>query len=228
MAAAHGVWVLEDAAQAHLARAGGVRVGGLGRAAAFSFYPSKNLGATGEGGAVTTNDAALADAVRALRHHGQRAAQLPRADRQQRPAVGGQRRPRCASSSAISSAGPSSAAASPRATRRAWRAASRIRLPYTAPWAEPVWHLYAVEIARRDAVRAALHGDGHRYRGALPDADSPPACVLLARARARARFPEAERSAARVLSLPMFPELTDEQIDRVVDGLLTATSRRWR
>ncbi|MGZ6623875.1 MAG: DegT/DnrJ/EryC1/StrS family aminotransferase, partial [Solirubrobacteraceae bacterium] len=95
----------------------------------------------------------------------------------------------------------------------------RIRLPYTAPWAEPVWHLYAVEVARRDAVRAALQEMGiatgvhyptpihrqpaYRYLGHGPGA-----------------LPESEYSAAHVLSLPMFPELTDEQVDRVVDGLL--------
>ena len=228
VAAAHGVWVFEDAAQAHLARADGVRVGGLGRSAAFSFYPSKNLGATGEGGAVTTNDAAVADAVRALRHHGQTHGPPPRADRHQRPAVGasgGRVAHQAPPSRALE---PSSAAASPRATRRAWQAASQVRLPYTAPWAEPVWHLYCVEIARRDAVRAALHGDGDRYRGALPDADPPPACVRVARAAARARSPRPNEAPTRVLSLPMFPELTDEQVDRVVDGLLTATSRSWR
>ena len=102
----------------------------------------------------------------------------------------------------------------------------RIRLPHTAPWAEPVWHLYAVEVDRRDAVRADLHGMGIATGVHYPTPiHLQPAYSWLG--LAPGAFPEAERSAARVLSLPMFPELSDEQIDRVVDGLLTATSRSW-
>ena len=225
VAASHGVWILEDAAQAHLARASGVRVGGLGRAAAFSFYPSKNLGATGEGGAVTTNDAALADAVRALRHHGQRMAH---------------RHEMIGTNARLSEPAAAALRIKLRHLER-WneqrrRVAARyaeglgssgqIRLPHTAPWAEPVWHLYAVEVDRRDAVRADLHGMGIATGVHYPTPiHLQPAYSWLG--LAPGAFPEAERSAARVLSLPMFPELSDEQIDRVVDGLLTATSRSW-
>lgn len=223
--AEHGAWVLEDAAQAHLARARGTRVGGLGRVACFSFYPSKNLGATGEGGAITTNDAALADAILALRHHGQRAPNC-------HELIGSNARLGEAIAAALRVKLRHLEHWTERRRRVAERyeeglsGSKRIRLPYTAPWAEPVWHLYAVEVAHRDAVRAALEEMGIATGLHYPTPiHRQPAYTELG--HDPGAFPEAERSAARVLSLPMFPELTDEQIDRVVDGLVTATKRRW-
>ena len=221
VAAAHGAWVIEDAAQAHLARCRGARVGGLGRIACFSFYPSKNLGATGEGGAVTTDDAALADAVRALRHHGQR-------------------RPNRHESIGCNARLGELAAAALRVklrrledwTRERRRVADRyhagladadaIRLPWTARWAEPVWHVYAVEVDDRDAVRDRLRGMGVATGVHYPTPiHLQPAYTHLG--RGPGAFPEAERSAARTLSLPMFPELSDAQVDRIVEALWAAT-----
>jgi dTDP-4-amino-4,6-dideoxygalactose transaminase len=222
-AGAHGVSVIEDASQAHLARCRGARVGGLGRIACFSFYPSKNLGATGAGGAVTTNDTALADAVRALRQHGQREpnrhehigcnARLPEltaaALRIKLRHLEGWTRER-------------RRVAARYAARL--RDAERVRLPHPQPWAEPVWHLYVVEVARRDAVRAALDemgiGTGVHYPTPI---HRQPAYAHLG--HGLGAFPEAERSAARVLSLPMFPELSNERVERVVNALLAATER---
>jgi dTDP-4-amino-4,6-dideoxygalactose transaminase len=222
----HGAWVMEDAAQAHLTRSHGVCAGGLGRIAAFSFYPSKSLGATGEGGAVTTDDAALADAVRTLRHHGQRASN-------RHELIGCNAR-----------LGELSAAALriklrhlPHWTRHRRRVAARygaglasapkIRLPYTAPWADPVWHLYAVEVDDRDVVRARLREKG------IETGVHYPTPIHLQPAYARlgyvpGSFPAAERSAARVLSLPMFPELSDADADRVIDALRLATTEGER
>jgi dTDP-3-amino-3,4,6-trideoxy-alpha-D-glucose transaminase len=224
VAARHGAWIVEDAAQAHLARYRRARVGALGRIGCFSFYPSKNLGATGEGGAVTTNDAALADLVRALRHHGQR--------RQNRHEVVG-----CnARLSELAAAAlriklrhlerwTSERRRVAARYARALEGAKAIRLPYTAPWAEPVWHLFPVEVANRDEVRARL-----REMGVATGVHYPapihlqPAYMHLG--RGRSTFPEAEHSAARVLSLPMYPELSDAQADRVADALRAATERR--
>jgi dTDP-4-amino-4,6-dideoxygalactose transaminase len=217
-----GAWIIEDAAQAHLARYRGARVGGLGRIGCFSFYPSKNLGATGEGGAVTTNDPRLAEDVRALRNHGQRGAN-------RHHVIGCNAR-----------LGELTGAALriklrhlDRWTRERRRVAERytaglsgvegIRLPATEPWAEPVWHVYAVEVARRDTVRAKLEDMGVTTGLHYPTPiHRQPAYAHLG--HGPGSFPEAEGSAARVLSLPIFPELADSQVDRVVDGLVAATS----
>jgi dTDP-4-amino-4,6-dideoxygalactose transaminase len=222
VAADHGAWIVEDAAQAHLARYRRSRVGGLGRIGCFSFYPSKNLGAPGEGGAVTTDDEELADAVRALRHHGQRA-------QHHHELVGCNARL------------PELAAAALRIKLRhleRWtaerrRVASRyasalggadgVRLPYTARWAEPVWHLYPVEVAHRDVVRDCLGKLGIETGVHYPT----PIHLQPAYAHLGHRigaFPEAECSANRVLSLPMYPELSNAQVDRVAEALLAVAS----
>jgi dTDP-3-amino-3,4,6-trideoxy-alpha-D-glucose transaminase len=224
-AVAHGAWVVEDAAQAHLARYRRARVGALGRIGCFSFYPSKNLGATGEGGAVTTNDAALADLVRALRHHGQR-------EHNRHELVGCNARLSEIAAAALRIKLRHLEGWTSERRRVAARyvhaleGARGIRLPYTAPWAEPVWHLFPVEVAHRDGVRARL-----REMGVATGVHYPapihlqPAYTHLG--RGPSAFPEAERSAARVLSLPMYPELSDAQVDRVAEGLRAATGGGW-
>jgi dTDP-4-amino-4,6-dideoxygalactose transaminase len=223
VAARHGAWVVEDAAQAHLARCRGARVGGLGRMACFSFYPSKNLGATGEGGAVTTRDARLAEAVRMLRHHGQREAhhherigcnaRMPELTgaalriKLRELEDGNRARRRIAARYAAGLRGAS------------------VRLPHVERWADPVWHLFAVEVDRRDAVRAALGAAG------VSTAVHYPVPIHLQPAYAHlghrpGTFPAAEHSAAHVLSLPLFPELDDDQVERVVAALWDAASER--
>jgi dTDP-4-amino-4,6-dideoxygalactose transaminase len=221
VATPHGASVVEDAAQAQLARCHGERAGGLGRIACFSFYPSKNLGATGEAGAVTTNDATLADVVRALRHHGQRSAN-------RHELIGCNAR-----------LGELAAAALRIKLRRlehwtqerrrvadryhaALAGADAIRRPYTAPWAEPVWHQYAIEVENRDAVRARLHRLGVATGVHYPTPiHLQPAYTHLG--HGPGTFPEAEASAARTLSLPMFPELSSAQIDLTAEALRAAT-----
>jgi dTDP-3-amino-3,4,6-trideoxy-alpha-D-glucose transaminase len=225
VAGEHGAWVMEDAAQAHLARCRGARVGGLGRIACFSFYPSKNLGATGEGGAVTTDDPALADAVRALRHHGQREAN-------RHDVLGCNARLDELTAAALRIKLRHLEAW----TRERRRVAARytealadaefVRLPYTAPWADPVWHLYATEVDDRDAVRERLAGMGVATGVHYPTPiHRQPAYTHLG--LGPGALPHAERSAARVLSLPMHADLTDAQVDRVAQALVAATEGRW-
>ena len=184
VAARFGAPVVEDACQAHLARAHGFRVGGLGRIACFSFYPSKNLGATGEAGAVTTHEPALADAIRELRHHGQRAP-----NRHERVGYNARLGELTAAALRIKlrhleawtrRAPPGRRALPRRADRRRRRPAARHRAVGGAGLA-PVR-------GRGGGPRRRARGpgrDGHPYRPALPDADPPPAGVRVPRAGRR-------------------------------------------
>lgn len=221
VAAAHGAWVIEDAAQAQLARYRGVCTGGLGRMACFSFYPSKNLGAPGEAGAVTTNDAGLADAVRTLRHHGQQSA-----NRHELIGCNARMGELAAAALRIKLERLETWTRARRRVAGRYRVGladmSAVRLPYTAPWAEPVWHLYPVEVDGRDAVRARMREMGVATAVHYPTPiHRQPAYAHLG--HGPGAFPEAEHSAGRTLSLPMFPELVDAQIDRVVAALRAAT-----
>jgi dTDP-4-amino-4,6-dideoxygalactose transaminase len=225
VAAAAGAWILEDAAQAHLARYRGRRVGALGRIGCFSFYPSKNLGATGEGGAVTTNDPELADTVRVLRHHGQRGQ-----NRHELIGCNGRLPELIAAVLRIKLRRLEHWTAERRrvAARyaRALAGAEPVRVPYTAPWAEPVWHLYAIETDNRDAVAARLRELGVDTGVHYPTPiHLQPAYAHLG--HRRGTFPETERSAERVLSLPMYPELSDAQVDRIVAAVRAATEGEW-
>ncbi|HEV3408156.1 MAG TPA: DegT/DnrJ/EryC1/StrS family aminotransferase, partial [Gaiellaceae bacterium] len=154
-----GLALVEDACQAHGARWEGRRVGGLGRVAAFSFYPGKNLGAFGDGGAVTTDDEALAERVRLLRDLGQRR-------KYEHVVVGGNERLDTLQAAILrvklrhldrwNEERRSHAAA----YARALADGGGVALPATASWAEHVWHLYVVRSHDRDALRDALVRDG--------------------------------------------------------------------
>jgi dTDP-4-amino-4,6-dideoxygalactose transaminase len=221
VAAQHGAWIVEDAAQAHIARYRGTPVGALGQIGCFSFYPSKNLGAPGEGGAITTDDAELAEAVRMLRHHGQR-----RPNHHELVGWNARMPELVAAALRIKLARLDGATAERRRVAARYADAlgdaARIRLPYTAKWAEPVWHLYVVEIANRDAVRRRLQDLGVATGVHYPTpVHLQPAYTQLG--SGIGSFPEAERSAASVLSLPMYPELTDAEVDRVAEALLMST-----
>ena len=220
IAAKRRLKVLEDAAQAHGARYRGRRVGSHGDAAAWSFYPSKNLGAMGDGGAVTTDDLALADRLRSLRNYGSRdkyvhdvrgfnsrldplqaaflRAKLKRLDRwnDRRRAIAGRYLEELAGSG--------------------------LGLPLVPPWAEPVWHLFAVRNEARDELRQGLDRAGI---GTMIHYPIPP---HLQRAYAefgfvKGDFPIAERMAGQLISLPMGPHMDDESVRRVVGALREIT-----
>ncbi len=213
LARAHNLWIVEDAAQAHLAEFQGRRAGSLGDAAAFSFYPSKNLGACGEAGAVVTNDAAVADRVRMLRDHGQTRKYLHavegyngRCDALQAAALRIKLRhlPRW---------NEQRRALAARYVERL-RSCEDITLPTTAPDCLPVWHLFVVQLASRNVVQAAL-----TERGVATGIHYPvPLHLQPAYARLRCRegsLPNAERCAQRILSLPMYAEMPPGHVDYV-------------
>jgi dTDP-4-amino-4,6-dideoxygalactose transaminase len=212
--------VIEDAAQAHLAEYRGRRAGGLGTLAAFSFYPGKNLGATGEGGAVTTGDRELADQLRMLRDHGQR-------EKYHSEVVGYNAR----MSELVAAALRIKLRHLPEWTAQRRRVAERYHrqladVPSVVCQQQPEWglssyHLFVVRVPERDRVRAALGEAG------IATGLHYPVPIHLQGAyrhlgHARGDFPHAECWAEEGLSLPMFPELTDGQIDRVCEELTRA------
>jgi dTDP-4-amino-4,6-dideoxygalactose transaminase len=217
LCARHGVALIEDCAQAHGARLHGQRLGTFGQAATFSFYPTKNLGALGDGGAVVMRDATRAETVAALRQYGWRKhyisdmvgvnsrldemqaailrAKLPHLD------AGNRRRQQIA------------------AAYDAALAATPLRPPARRVDAKHVFHLYVLRAASRDPLQAQLRAQGigtgihypmpvHQqpaYAGRV--AIGPSGCV------------ETARAATEVFSLPLYPELTDSQVAQVCEAL---------
>lgn len=204
----HGLKVLEDAAQAQGARYRGRRVGALGHAAGHSFYPTKNLGALGDAGAVTTDDPALADRVRMLRNYGSK-------QRYYNEVKG------------VNSRLDELQAAFLRVKLRHlddWNARrskiaacylsqlstlnSQLVLPFVPDWAEPVWHLFVVRHPQRDALQKKLTEAGI---GTIIHYPVPPhlSGAYADLKMAKGSFPLAEVSAETVLSLPLGPHLLD-------------------
>jgi dTDP-4-amino-4,6-dideoxygalactose transaminase len=212
-----GLAVIEDACQAHGASRDGIRAGAGGLASAFSFYPGKNLGAFGDAGALVTDDAELADVVRALREHGQRRKYVH--DLEGWTA-------RLDTIQAIVLLRKLPHLDSWNAERREVAAAyserlagvGDLRLPPVPDGSEPVWHIYAVRTAEPDRLAGFLRergvGTGRHY----PDpVHLSPAYAWLG--HKRGEFPVAEALAREVLSLPMFPGMTEQQIEAVVRGI---------
>ncbi len=210
-----GLWLLEDAAQAHGARAGGRPVGTFGELAAWSFYPSKNLGCFGDGGAVTGREAELVERVRLLRHHGQTARYRheelgtnSRLDALQAVVLG--RR--------LAALDAGNAARRRLADRYRERLAGvdGLALPVDPPDAEPVYHQLTVLTPRRDELEAHLAAAGVGTAIHYPEAlHHHPA--LSSWAPPDDELPVSVRAAAECLCLPMFPELTAEEVDYVCE-----------
>jgi dTDP-4-amino-4,6-dideoxygalactose transaminase len=223
LAARRNLVVIEDAAQAHGSLYRGQRVGALARAGCFSFYPGKNLGAYGEGGAVVTNDAEVARRVRMLRDHGSERkyyheiigynfrleaiqgavlnAKLPFLDRWNEL-----RREHAALYNELLRDAP-------------------LILPREMDYARHVYHLYVIQTEARDALQQSLSEAGVQTGIHYPiPVHHQPAYASLG--YSRGAFPVAERQAERVLSLPMYPELKDEQIMRVAGAIQEAPLSR--
>ncbi|MBP7935148.1 MAG: DegT/DnrJ/EryC1/StrS family aminotransferase [Phycisphaerae bacterium] len=217
IAAAHGLPVVEDAAQAHGATYRKDRVGGIGRIGCFSFYPGKNLGAYGEGGALVTNDENIAKRARALRDHGQR-------QRYVHEEIGYNYRMEGIQGAVLSIKLD---------FIDEWNAARRqhaadyidrltdlpgLTLPKMYKDRKSVFHLFVVELNNRDGVARKLNEAGVQTGLHYPvPVHLQPAYRDLG--LTDGAFPNSERLAKRCLSLPIFPELTSAQIDHVCEQL---------
>ena len=209
----YGLRVLEDAAQAHGARYKGQRLGAHGDAVAWSFYPGKNLGAMGDGGAVTTNDAQLADRIRVLRNYGSRVRYVNEVQ-----GYNSRLDPLQAAILRVKLMHLDSWNARRSAIAQRYQqglAGSGLSLPHVPEWAEPVWHLYVVRHPQRDALHKSLADAGV---GTLIHYPIPPhrQQAYSQAGWGAGDFPVAERMAGEVLSLPIGPQLGDEQAMKVI------------
>lgn len=211
----HDLIVIEDACQAHGARYQGQRVGGIGHAATFSFYPAKNLGAYGDGGMVVTNDAQVADTLQLLRNYGQR-------EKYHHLRTGYNRRLDTLQAALLRVKLPYldgwNAARRRIADRYAEVLPESVVIPEVPGYAEPVWHLYVIQVPERDALRAYLAergiATGIHYPIPIP---LLPACQDLG--HKAGDFPVTEAAAEQILSLPMYAEMTDADVDVVADAI---------
>jgi dTDP-4-amino-4,6-dideoxygalactose transaminase len=212
-----GLKVIEDAAQSHGARYRGRRVGSLGDCACFSFYPGKNLGAFGDGGAVTTADTEVADRLRQLRNYGSQRkyhhetiGTNSRLDEFQAAFLRvklrhldewNERRSRLAN-----------------VYSRLLRTYPSVTLPCVPNWADPVWHLYVIRNAWRDGLQRHLAAESV---GSMVHYPIPPhrTGAYATGGWAGGRLDIAERLAAEVLSLPMGPHLSEGDVRGVVDSI---------
>ena len=219
IARAHGLRLLEDGAQAHGSRYKGRRVGAHGDAVTWSFYPSKNLGALGDGGAVTTNDAGLAKRIRTLGNYGS-------ATRYVNDERGVNSRLDPLQAAVLRAKLPHLDEWNDRRRAIAGRYLAAfggmgIGLPQVPEWADPAWHLFVVTLTDRDAVQARLRAAGvetlihypippHRQQ-AYADLGLP-----------AGSFPIAEQLASQVLSLPIGPQMSDAEVEWVIAAVREA------
>jgi dTDP-4-amino-4,6-dideoxygalactose transaminase len=219
-ATAHGLTVIEDAAQAHGARYKGKMAGTLGRAGCFSFYPGKNLGAFGEAGAIITNDEDLVERIRILRDHGQ-------THKYHHSAIGWNCRMDGLQAAVLSiklknlDLGNVLRRKHAAAYDQAFAEIEDIKTPTVADYAEHVYHVYAVRVPEREHATWLLGKKQIQFGIHYP--------VPIHRQKAYqflnydiGSFPVAETLAHQLISLPMFPELTRSQISMVVYALQEA------
>jgi dTDP-4-amino-4,6-dideoxygalactose transaminase len=223
IAARHRLLVIEDACQAHGAKFNGKRVGGFGHAAAFSFYPGKNLGAYGEGGALTTNDEEVAKLVRSLRSHGE-------STRYFHKYVGYNYRMDGFQAAVLNvkmkHLDDWTAKRQARASLyRELLSATNLEIPQDSPEAECVYHLFVVYTENRDRVRQEL--EKRRIQTAI----HYPQPIHLQEAFAdlglgSGSLPHTERACERVMSMPLFPEISEDEVRYVVSSLVEVMAER--
>ena len=215
-----GAWIVEDAAQSHGARRNGMSAGSLGHAAATSFYPGKNLGAYGDAGAALTGSADVAARMRMIRDHGSSTKYRhevigvnSRLDTLQAVVLSAKLR-RLAAWNAARRA----AAARYDQLLSDWSAVIR---PRTLDGNEHVWHLYTVRVPDRDQVLKELHaaGIGAGIHYPVPIHRT---AAFAGLGHPQGAFPVAERNTRELLSLPLFPEITTAQQERVVSVMISA------
>jgi len=213
----HKLPLVEDAAQAHSAKYKNKPIGTFGEISCFSFYPAKNLGAAGEGGALVTNDATLAARARALREHGS-------TKRYHHDEIGFNYRMEGIQGAVLGVKLKQLTKWQEGRRRVAMRyhellKDTPLRLPIEPSYAESAWHLYTVRTTRRDELKAHLDANG------IGNAVHYPMPLHLQKAYASlgyklGDFPNAEKASREVLSLPMYAELTDAQIQRVAQVVM--------
>jgi dTDP-3-amino-3,4,6-trideoxy-alpha-D-glucose transaminase len=219
----HGLWLLDDAAQAHGARLHDRHASSWADAAAWSFYPGKNLGALGDGGAVTTDDELLARRLRRLRnygcegkyHHVEQGSNS-RLDELQAAVL----------QIKLRRLDATNARRSEIAVRyQSGLARAGLELPHVRPGAEPSWHLFVVRTPQRDALRAHLERAGIEtlVHYPVPPHRQP---AYAGTSADRVQLPVSDRVATEVLSLPIGPHLDDRAVDEVIAAVVAFGARR--
>jgi dTDP-4-amino-4,6-dideoxygalactose transaminase len=212
----HGLWVIEDCAQAFGAQYRGQRVGSIGGAGAFSFYPSKNLTVMGDGGCITTNDSVLAGKLRMLRNHGEKSkyvhdfvgynfrfneiqAAVGRVELRNVETLNEHRRDVAA--------------------RYNDRLEGVVQIPPERPWARAVYHMYVIRTERRDALAQFLNdkGIGTGIHYPVPNHQQP---AIIKMYSDPSRLPKTEEVVTQILSLPIYGDLPMEDVDYVCDAIL--------
>jgi dTDP-4-amino-4,6-dideoxygalactose transaminase len=219
MAERHGLYVIEDAAQAHGALYKGRQCGSLGIMGCFSFYPGKNLGACGDGGMVTTTDSDVAERLRRLRNYGQ-SVKYEHVEKGLNARMDTLQAAILRTKLRHLKRWNEARAAHAEKYIKLLNGIGDIVFQQRAPYSSHVYHLFIIETDQRDALRE------HLEKAGIQTGIHYPRPIHLQGAYSdlgylKGDFPNAERLAARILSLPMFPELSNEQIHHIAANVQT-------
>jgi dTDP-4-amino-4,6-dideoxygalactose transaminase len=208
----HGLWVVEDCAQAFGARFGGKRVGSIAGAGAFSFFPSKNLTVMGDGGCITTNDSVLAGKLRMLRDHGRKSKYV-------HDFVGYNFRFNEIQAAVGRNVDKLNDHRREVAARYNDRLEGVVQIAPERPWARPVYHMYVIRTERRDSLAEFLKGKGIGTGIHYPIANHQQPAILKLYSDLP-RLPRTEEAVNGILSLPIYGDMPMEDVDYVCDAIL--------